>query len=202
MQIRVLTPVLVGLYLCACASGVPLRERAQTEAPEALELSLSIEALAGSWTNLGRQGAVRERAAVLGLGPTMRTEWIDWFSFQRNVVIELPGRSERTIYVVAHYDKTDVNPFKLASMLVNGLLDELAGFTFSLRRRSRQRHGNGGCAARGGGARRAGEPLLLPDPPQRLRGVGAARGAGAHCAPVEPSFGLSLRSFHYLQQFR
>jgi hypothetical protein len=51
---------------------------------------------------------------------------------QRNVVIELPGAGSGIVYVVAHYDKTDVNPLKFASLLVNGLLDPLIDpFTFS-----------------------------------------------------------------------
>ncbi len=85
----------------------------------------TVDAVVGAGWNLGRREAVEERARVLGLGDSIRTEWIDWFSLQKNVLIELPGRSERVIYLVAHYDKTDVNPFKFASLLVNGLLDEL-----------------------------------------------------------------------------
>ena len=93
-------------------------------------LRSSVEAIAGGWGNLGRLRAVCERAAVLGLEPYLRTEWIDWFSLQRNVVIEIPGESDRLVYFVAHYDKTDVNPFKLVSLLLNGILDEPFSATF------------------------------------------------------------------------
>jgi hypothetical protein len=101
-------------------------------APSATSLAASIEALAGRWTNGGRRRAVEERAAALGLGDALRTEWIDPWSVQRNVVIELPGSGDGLVYVVAHYDKTDVNPLKWASLLVNGLLDPLIDpFVFS-----------------------------------------------------------------------
>lgn len=60
----------------------------------------------------------------------MRSEWIDWFSLQRNLVIELPGAGDEIVYVVAHYDRTDINPLKFASLLLNDLLDPLAGLTY------------------------------------------------------------------------
>ena len=46
-------------------------------------------------------------------------------------MITIPGRSEGIAYVVAHYDKTDESPLKLASLLVNGAIDELVGWTYA-----------------------------------------------------------------------
>jgi hypothetical protein len=65
-----------------------------------------------------------DRAREFGLERSLRTEWIDWFSFQSNVIIDLPGRSPDLIYIVAHYDKTDMNPVRLASTMLNGALDD------------------------------------------------------------------------------
>ncbi len=53
--------------------------------------------------NLGRLSALRKRAAELRL--ESRTEWIDWFSLQRNVVIEVPSGTDRIVHLIAHYDK-------------------------------------------------------------------------------------------------
>jgi len=43
-------------------------------------------------------------------------------------VIELPGETTRLIYLVAHVDKTDINPLKVLSVMVNGALDEPINF--------------------------------------------------------------------------
>jgi hypothetical protein len=119
-------PCVVWLAL-GCAGGVrPLEgtigdaERARVES-----LTRSVEAIAAARTNFGRYAAIERRVAELGLADRVRSEWIDWFSLQRNLWIDLPGRSSRRIYVVAHYDKVDVNPFSVASVLLNGLLDPL-----------------------------------------------------------------------------
>jgi len=108
--------------------------RPEPDAPPASAASLaaSVDALAGRWTNAGRRRAVEERAAALGLAEALHTEWIDPWSVQHNVVIELPGSGDGLVYLVAHYDKTDVNPIKWASLLINGLLDPLVDpLTFS-----------------------------------------------------------------------
>jgi hypothetical protein len=65
-----------------------------------------------------------DRAREFGLEQSMRTEWIDWFSFQSNVIIDLPGKSPDLVYIVAHYDKTDMNPVRLVSAMLNGVLDD------------------------------------------------------------------------------
>jgi hypothetical protein len=80
--------------------------------------------------NLARFSALRRRAAELGLEPYARSEWIDWFSLQRNLLIEISGKGKEIVYIVAHYDRTDISPLKLLSLLTNGLIDELVGFTY------------------------------------------------------------------------
>lgn len=122
--------------LCAlvvgCASPVPpvpggLGDEARRSAES---LRQTVVTVVDGGGNLGRFRAIRTRARELGLADSARPEWIDWFTLQRNLVIEIPGSTSELIYVVAHYDKTDANPFKLASLLVNGLIDELVGFTY------------------------------------------------------------------------
>jgi hypothetical protein len=124
---------IAALFLSAgCASSrVPAPDPPTTHAAIP-SLTTSVEALASRWTNGGRRRAIEKRAAALGLSEALRTEWIDPWSAQRNVVLELPGTGAGLVYVVAHYDKTDVNPLKFASLLVNGLLDPLIDpFTLS-----------------------------------------------------------------------
>ncbi len=109
-----------------CAGTLPRPAGLPPEAAaRADSLATSVEAIASSWTNLGRQRAVERRAAELGLGERTRSEWIDWWSLQKNVVIEIPGRSRELVYVVAHYDKVDMSPLTVASLLANGVLDPL-----------------------------------------------------------------------------
>ncbi len=124
-----------GLLASACRGTLaPLPEwfagsegepRARAES-----LRTSVERIvAGGW-NPGRLRAIERRAAEFGLERHARREWIDWWSFQSNYLIELPGSGPELVYLVAHYDKTDANPFKLVSLLVNGVIDELTGVTY------------------------------------------------------------------------
>jgi hypothetical protein len=131
---RIVGGLLVALLAGCAAHFAPVPEDLgpHPDAPGRAEsLLTSVAAVVGGGGNLGRFGAVRERARELGLDAGARVEWIDWFSLQRNLVLELPGASPRTIYLIAHYDKADSNPFKLVSLLLNGLLDEPFGFTFT-----------------------------------------------------------------------
>jgi hypothetical protein len=96
----------------------------------AASLRDSVEAIVAGGRNMGRLRAIRRRAAALGLGDSTRSEFIDWFSAQRNLLIEIPGRADRIVYVVAHYDKVDANPLTFASLLLNGLLDPLIGWSY------------------------------------------------------------------------
>jgi len=126
---------LLALGLLACTgrlepppSGFALGdpEAAMREA----SLRESVDRIVAARSNPGRLAAARDRARELGLEAQGHSEWIDWFSFQRNYVIEIPGRSEGLVYVVAHYDKTDANPLKLASLLLNGLIDEAVAWSY------------------------------------------------------------------------
>src|SRR5262245_24971885 len=105
----------------SCASQMPSvgatgsdRERVRTES-----LLRSVESLAERRTNFGRYRALEQRVAELGLADRARSEWIDWFSLQRNLLVEIPGDSERIVYVVAHYDKIDATPLTTVSVLLN-----------------------------------------------------------------------------------
>ena len=121
------------LLVVACTSGcikrVPPLPAAFPEAQriEAGELVRSVRVVAHGRGNLDRQHRVELVARDLGLEP--RTERIDLYSLQQNVVIDLPGRRDDLVYLVAHYDKTDSNPLTLVSTLLNGALDPLVGLT-------------------------------------------------------------------------
>lgn len=125
---------LVSLLALALVTGCLHRMPAVTAPLEADDakaeqgLRDTVHALVDARFNPSRLRAAESRAAELGLVPTR--EWIDWFSFQHNVVIELPGQSDRLVYLMAHADKTDANPLKVVSMLVNGLIDEVTGLTY------------------------------------------------------------------------
>ncbi len=121
-----------ALLATACVSTVRLPDGPgdAVRRERLVSLKTTVDAMVAAGRSRARLGAARERAAALGLSSYSRTEWIDWFSAQRNLLIELPGRSERVIYLVAHYDKTDMNPLKLGSLLVNDALDELVSFTY------------------------------------------------------------------------
>lgn len=129
---RAIYCVMLCLLLCSCASVPPpvpdsLRSD-QASLDRATSLQTTLATVVNGWGNPGRSNAVVTRANELGLGNALHTEWIDWFSIQNNVVIDLPGKSPDLIYVVAHYDKTDVNPIRLVSSLFNGIFDDLMPF--------------------------------------------------------------------------
>jgi len=113
------------LLLLACAHTVPA---AAPGVPD--ELRQTVQDVADAPTNLGRRKAAIRRAEDMGLATD--TEWIDWFSTQKNVVIDLPGVDPNgdIVYLVAHYDKVDTNLLSVISRLVNGLLDPLIAWTF------------------------------------------------------------------------
>ena len=118
---------LLGALLLALpfvAGAAPL------EQPTGPELLRTVEALSGAWTNRGRKWAAEERIGELGLAPYLRTEWIDWFTFHENLIVEIPGTSDEVVYVTAHWDKVDTNPLALVSLLLNGSLDELVSWSY------------------------------------------------------------------------
>lgn len=120
----ILVAALLGL--CCATQMAPLGEIVDREERERTEsLRRSVETIAEPLTNFGRYRALERRVVELGLEERARSEWIDWFSLQRNLLIEIPGESARIVYVVAHYDKVDANPLSTLSVLLNGLLDPL-----------------------------------------------------------------------------
>jgi hypothetical protein len=131
--VRIAAAGLCAALLCACAARIPPVPEGIALGPHAASLKESVESVARAYTNLGRFAVVQRRARSLGLERHTRSEWIDWFSFQRNLLIEVPGSDPHAgvIYVTAHYDKTDVNPLKFVSLLTNGLIDELTGLSYA-----------------------------------------------------------------------
>jgi hypothetical protein len=132
LPVRSIFYVMICFLLCSCASApppIPDSLRAdQISLDRATSLQTTLATVVNGWGNPGRSNAVVTRANELGLGSALHTEWIDWFSIQNNVVIDLPGKSPDLVYVVAHYDKTDVNPIRLVGLLLNGVLDDLMPF--------------------------------------------------------------------------
>lgn len=95
------------------------------------ELSSTIEAMVNAGGNHYRKKAILNQLEVFGLKDQTRQERIDWLSVQKNIIVDLPGKSDSLIYVVAHYDKTDINPLKLVSVFLNGLLDPLISWSYT-----------------------------------------------------------------------
>jgi len=127
--------LLLFFFLPGCASSVPpvpaeVLKREGEAGARAESLRETVQAILDGGWNPGRFSAVRRRSGEMGLGPNARAEWIDWFSLERNLVIELAGPDPGIVYVVAHYDKTDLNPLKFVSLLVNGLLDEAISWSY------------------------------------------------------------------------
>lgn len=57
---------------------------------------------------------------------SVRTEPIDWFGIYRNVIVDIRGESDSTVYLVAHYDKVDGNVLQLPGLVLLGHTDILA----------------------------------------------------------------------------
>jgi len=90
-----------------------------------LSLSKSIEKIVNAGGNHYRKKAIVKQISSFGLEENTRQERIDWLSVQKNTIVDISGESDSLIYIVAHYDKTDINPFKLASIYLSVLLDPL-----------------------------------------------------------------------------
>lgn len=115
----------------ACARPIP-PPSSDVRGPAELDaLVNTVEALAHQPVGSGRGRLVADLARERGLEP--RFEPVDWWSTQRNVVIDLPGRRPEVVYLVAHHDRTDANWFALASILANGLLHDVVSPTFMSR---------------------------------------------------------------------
>lgn len=93
------------------------------------DLKSNLSELAKSGGNHKREKTVIKKSNEIGLKPTL--ERIDIYSFQKNCLLEIKGQSKKIIYITAHYDKTDMNIFKLISMLLDGLLDDAISWSFT-----------------------------------------------------------------------
>jgi hypothetical protein len=98
------------------------------EIEEIEEISNNLEGLAHARLNKKREKYVRK--TLYSINSNVRKERIDIYSFQHNYIMEIKGETEKIIYITAHYDKTDMNIFKMFSLFCNGLLDEPFSFTF------------------------------------------------------------------------
>jgi len=94
-------------------------------------LKVSIEKIVNAGGNLRRKRSVLERINELSLSKFTSIENIDWLSFQKNILIEIKGKSDKIVYVVSHYDKTDNNPLSLPNNLLNGVLDPLISWSYT-----------------------------------------------------------------------
>ena len=91
----------------------------------------SVEKIVNAGGNHYRKKAIVKRLEAFGLKESIRQERIDWLSVQKNIIVDIPGKSDSLIYIIAHYDKTDVSPLKLASVLTSGLLDPLISWSYT-----------------------------------------------------------------------
>ncbi|HVY61659.1 MAG TPA: M28 family peptidase, partial [Planctomycetota bacterium] len=137
--------VVVDVAPAARYGGEPALARARS-------LAGTVEALARATGNKGRQWAVERRAEELGLAKYVRVEWIDWWTPQKNVVIEIPGRASGSsstagsgrpeaaaagatetagiVFVIAHYDKIDIRPEVAVSRIFLDVLEPLLSWSY------------------------------------------------------------------------
>ena len=94
-------------------------------------LNTSVEKIVNAGGNLKRARSIIKRIKKLDLSKNVSKETIDWFTFQKNILIEIKGESNTIVYIVAHYDKVDMNPLVLPSILLNGALDPLISWTYT-----------------------------------------------------------------------
>lgn len=57
-------------------------------------------------------------------------ENVDWLGIYKNIVVNIPGKTDSIIYVTSHYDKVDGNIVSTANRLVNGWFDFLLSPTY------------------------------------------------------------------------
>jgi hypothetical protein len=130
----IVTLLMLLPIVSACSRTLPLMthhfDNDGNAYAHAASLRTSVIEVVQGGGNLGRLAAVHKRAGELGLDKRLRFEAIDWFSLQKNMIIDIPGESPSMIYVVAHYDKTDASLLKLPSLLLNGAFDELLSFSY------------------------------------------------------------------------
>lgn len=93
-------------------------------------LNTTVERLVRSGGNIRRGKAILERIKDFRLTENTSKENIDWLSFQKNILIEIKGKTDKVVYIVSHYDKTDINPITFLSVLLDGFLDPLLSWAF------------------------------------------------------------------------
>ena len=127
---------LIIIFLCSCSTyhkvelsnqGISTFEKQN----DFEDLISSVEKVVNAGGNHYRKKAIIKRLDAFGLKEHTHQERIDWLSVQKNIIVDLPGKSDSLVYVVAHYDKTDINPLKYASILLNGLLDPLISWSYT-----------------------------------------------------------------------
>jgi len=124
--------VLILFLSCGTYRAVPVSDLVPiSHANEIKELSASLEKVVNAGGNHYRKKAIVSQLEEFGLKEHTVSERIDWLSLQKNVVVNIQGKSDSLIYVVAHYDKTDINPLKLVSVFLNGLLDPLISWSYT-----------------------------------------------------------------------
>tara|TARA_R110002126_G_C10409927_1_gene496542 strand:+ start:133 stop:1188 length:1056 start_codon:yes stop_codon:yes gene_type:complete len=94
-------------------------------------LNKSVEKIVNAGGNIKRGKSILKRIRDFKLTEYTTTENIDWLSFQKNILINIKGETDKIIYIVSHYDKVDVNPLVLPSILLNGVLDPLISWSYT-----------------------------------------------------------------------
>lgn len=94
-------------------------------------LNATIEQIVNAGGNIKRGKSIIKRVDDFGLSKNTSIENIDWLSSQKNILINIKGKSSNIVYIVAHYDKVDVNPLSFVSTLLNGVLDPLVSWSYT-----------------------------------------------------------------------
>jgi len=123
-------------FLSACQIAAPSIPHELHQNSEMLHSAESFQStindIANGGGNLGRLAALKRRIEAKGLNRYLTKQHIDWYGLQQNLIVEIPGKSQKIIYFTAHYDKTDANPLTFISLMLNGILDTaLSPFYFS-----------------------------------------------------------------------
>ena len=94
-------------------------------------LNTSVEKIVNAGGNIKRGKSILKRIKDFKLTEYTTTENIDWLSFQKNILINIKGETAKIIYIVSHYDKVDMNPLFIPSILLNGVLDPLISWSYT-----------------------------------------------------------------------
>jgi hypothetical protein len=138
MRLPALLAATLALAGCAGPVEVDANRALDYGGPLALErtrsLARTVDALVAGTGNFGRRSQALDRIHELGLDKFARTEWIDWWTPQTNVIVEIPGTgadgNEPLVYVTAHYDKIDVRPDMFVSRILVDMLEPLLSWSY------------------------------------------------------------------------